>query len=93
MSSKNKLLKWQVTQSKNLKTYSSGKEICPLGIRQPLLLPCHGSFLFEAHQKKKKKTNPKTGWGMLFFLLPKLNTKKLKIYLAMLNTEDCKYLS
>lgn len=89
MSGKNKLPKWEVTQSKKLKNYSSYKEICPPWIKDS---PCYYlvmvDFIFLMLQIIK-------AWGMLFFLLPKTKqTKKpLEIYLAILYTEDCKCLS
>lgn len=89
MSGKNKLPKWEVTQSKKLKNYSSYKEICPPWIKDS---PCYYlvmvDFIFFNAANNK-------GMGNAFFLLPKTKqTKKpLEIYLAILYTEDCKCLS
>lgn len=88
MRGKNKLPKQQVTQSKKLKNYRSDKEICPSGIKDS---PCYylvmADFYLQHYKKKKKRRH-----GECFFVT-KNNIKKFKIYLAILNTEDCKCLS
>lgn len=59
MSGKNKLLKWQVTQSKKLKNYSSDKYVRQ-GSKTALAISLSW-LIFVCSIKKKKKT-----WGMLF---------------------------
>lgn len=89
MSGKNKLPKWEVTQSKKLKNYSSYKEICPPWIKDS---PCYYlvmvDFIFFNAANNK-------GMGNVFFFVTKnqTNKKPLEIYLAILYTEDCKCLS
>lgn len=71
MSGKNKLPKWEVTQSKKLKNYSSYKEICPPWIKDS---PCY--YLVMVDFIFFNAANNKGMGNVFFFCYQKPNKQK-----------------